>query len=112
MGAAEKIDLAGKDWLTVEEAAHYCGVSDSQFRKNANAYGLVAKRFMGKQLYAKSDLYAAINGAESWLTSSPSIGEVRAHTSIGARAVNDSGGASANLQPVRLRKFVPRKKRS
>ncbi|BBJ96698.1 MULTISPECIES: hypothetical protein [Xanthomonas] len=31
-------NLAGKDCLNVAEAAHYCGVSESQFRKNALAY--------------------------------------------------------------------------
>lgn len=51
MSAAGKLDLSGKDWLTVEEAAHYCGVSNSQFRKNALSYGLTPRRFMGKQLY-------------------------------------------------------------
>lgn len=46
MGAAEKLDLSDKDWLTVEEAAHYCGVSNSQFRRNALSYGLTPRRFM------------------------------------------------------------------
>lgn len=40
----------------LEEAAHYCGVSNSQFRKNALAYHLVPERFMGKQLYSRADL--------------------------------------------------------
>ncbi len=40
MGAAERLDLSVEDWLTVDEAAHYCGVSNSQFRKNAMCYGL------------------------------------------------------------------------
>jgi len=35
MDAAEKLDLSGKDCLTVEEAAHYCGVPNRQFRNNA-----------------------------------------------------------------------------
>ncbi|WP_236585254.1 hypothetical protein [Dyella sp. EPa41] len=68
MSSTEQINLAGKDWLTVIEAAHYCGVSDSQFRKNALAYGLRPKRFMGKQLYEKAALYAAIHGSEDWST--------------------------------------------
>lgn len=49
MGAAEKLDLFRKDWLTVEEAAHYCGVSNSQFRKNALNYGLTPRRLMGRE---------------------------------------------------------------
>lgn len=60
MGAAEKLDLSGKDWLTVEEAAHYCGVSNSQFRKTALNYGVTPRRVMGKQLYEKTALCAAI----------------------------------------------------
>lgn len=63
MGAAEKLDLSGKDWLTVEEAAHYCDVSNGQFRKNAMGYGLTPRRFIGRQLYEKAALYAAIEGA-------------------------------------------------
>ncbi|MDV9043403.1 hypothetical protein [Stenotrophomonas sp. RAC2] len=64
MGAAERLDLSGKDWLTVEEAAHYRSASNSLFRKNAMGYGLTPRRFMGRQLYEKAALYAAIEGAE------------------------------------------------
>lgn len=111
MGAAEKIDISGKDWLTVDEAAFYCGVSSSQFRKYALGYGLVPKRFMGKQLYAKSALYTAIHGSESW-QQSQSIGEGRAPISIGGLAVNDTGARLANLIDRPLRKSGPRKKQS
>lgn len=38
--AAFRFDLAGKDWLTVEEAAYYCGVSISQFNTKAAGYSL------------------------------------------------------------------------
>ncbi len=37
MGVAERLDLSGKNWLTVEKAAHYCGVSDGQLRKSGPA---------------------------------------------------------------------------
>lgn len=43
-----RIDLSGKDWLTVEEAAHYCGVSVSQFNTKAGEYDLSPRQFMGK----------------------------------------------------------------
>lgn len=46
-----RYDLSGKDWLTVGEASHYCGVSEGNFRKHARDYGLKPRRFMGKQLY-------------------------------------------------------------
>jgi hypothetical protein len=28
-----RVDLSGKDWLTVDEAAHYCGVLGSSIRR-------------------------------------------------------------------------------
>lgn len=110
MGAAEKLDLSGKDWLTVEEAAHYCGVSNSQFRKNALSYGLTPRRFMGKQLYEKAALYAAIQG-EEWQRFD-STGVAQRPASTGRKAVSAFAGPLGNLTPVRRREFVPRKKQS
>ncbi len=63
-----RFDISGKEWLTVDEAAHYCGVSPGQFRKNAPDLGLVPRNFMGKQLYEKSELYRAIYNASDWTT--------------------------------------------
>ncbi len=111
MGAAETLDLSGKDWLTVEEAAHYCGVSNSQFRKNALNYGLSPRRFMGKQLYEKAALYAAIQGAEEWQRFD-STGVAARPTSTGQKAGTAFAGPLGNLTPVRRREFVPRKKPS
>ena len=111
MGAAENLDLSGKDWLTVEEAAHYCGVSNSQFRKNALSYGLTPRRFMGKQLYEKAALYAAIQGAEEWRRSD-FTGVAQRPTSTGSRAANAFVGPLGNLAPVRRREYVARKKPS
>ena len=54
MGAAEKLDIVGKDWLTVDEAMHYCGVSRSQFDSNIDDYGIESRNFMGKKLYEKA----------------------------------------------------------
>jgi hypothetical protein len=111
MGAAEKLDLSGKDWLTVEEAAHYCGVSNSQFRKNAMGYGLTPRRFMGKQLYEKAALYAAIEGAEEW-PRFDSTGAAARPTSTGRKAASAFAGPLGNLTPVRRREYVPRKKQN
>ncbi|MFI8573495.1 hypothetical protein ACIGEO_18550 [Stenotrophomonas bentonitica] len=111
MGAAEKLDLSGKDWLTVEEAAHYCGVFNSQFRKNALSYGLKPRRFMGKQLYEKAALYAAIEGAEEWQRFD-STDAAQRPISTGRKAVSAFVGPLGNLTPVRRREFVPRKKPS
>ena len=64
--ATLRFDLAGKDWLTVEEAAHYCGVSASQFNAKAPECGLEPRSFMGKKLYEKAGLHRAIHGARPW----------------------------------------------
>ena len=109
MSAAEDLNIVGKDWLTVDEAAHYCGVSTRQFREHALAYGIQPKRFMGKQLYEKAALYAAIHGAESW---HPSTGAANAPISTGAKMVGRSDSPLARLTPERRRKFVPRKRPS
>ena len=58
-------DLRGKVYLTVAESAHCCGVSQSQFRDKAPRYGLIPRMFMGKLLYRKKDLQAAIEN--EWL---------------------------------------------
>ncbi|RYE89590.1 MAG: hypothetical protein EOO78_32935 [Oxalobacteraceae bacterium] len=111
MPASEPLNLAGKDWLNVAEAAHYCGVSESQFRKNALAYGLAPRRFMGKQLYEKSALYAAIHGAHQW-QQSRSTGEAQAPTSSGIRAAYVTASPSAASALMRLKKYEQRKKLS
>ncbi len=54
MGAAEKLDIAGKDWLTVDEAAHYCGVSRSQFRLKHRGIRNRAAQFHGQETLRKS----------------------------------------------------------
>lgn len=66
--AALRFDIRGKDWLTVDEAAHYCGVSARHFRRSAPDLGLVPRNFMGKQLYEKNELYRSIQNASDWTT--------------------------------------------
>lgn len=60
------INLSGKDWLTVEEASLYCGVSRSQFDARAAEYGIEPRNFMGKKLYEKAALHRAIYDARPW----------------------------------------------
>lgn len=80
------IDLRGKDYLTQEEAAHYCGLSKRQFQIVAPGYGIRAASFGGKLLYRRTDLQRAIESA--WQPSDA----LRAHgCSIGAKRA--SGGA-------------------
>ena len=53
-------DLSGKDYFTREEAAHYCCVSLSQFKRQAQFYGLWPIPFMGKPVYRRADCQRAI----------------------------------------------------
>jgi len=53
-------DLRGKDYLTEKEAAHYCGVSYQQFRRQRESSGIMCIRHMGKKLYRRSDLSKSI----------------------------------------------------
>ncbi|PZT29716.1 hypothetical protein A7X88_00155 [Stenotrophomonas maltophilia] len=79
--SVSRIDLSGKDWLTVDEAAHYCGVSVSQFNARAHEYDLDPRKFMGKKLYAKAALYQAIYGAKAWTRPSAASAPTLAATS-------------------------------
>ena len=49
-----------KDYLTIDEAAAYCGVSPDHFTRERATHSLAAIFFMGKKLFRKSDLKAAI----------------------------------------------------
>lgn len=76
-----RVDLSGQDWLTADEAAHYCGVSVSQFNARAHEYDLDSRKFMGKKLYEKPALYQAIYGAKAWARSSPTAAPTLVATS-------------------------------
>ena len=54
--------LSGKDYLNQSEAAHYCCVSESQFKRKRHDYGIGYLLFMGKHVLRKSDLKDAIEG--------------------------------------------------
>jgi len=95
-----ELNIAGKDWLTVDEAAHYCGVSRSQFAACAPDYGLVARRFMGKKLYERSALHEAIASSPSWDGAQNGVGP----------PVGFPLGPHRNLTATRLRPYKPRKK--
>lgn len=58
-----ELNIAGKDYLTIPEAAHYCCVSVSQFRKLAPRIGVFPFEFMGKVVYRKADLRLAMESA-------------------------------------------------
>jgi hypothetical protein len=56
------ITLLSKDYFTEKEAAHYCCVSLTQFRKEKVKYGIIPGKFMGKKVYRRADLQRAIEG--------------------------------------------------
>ena len=49
-----------KDFLTVSEAAVYCGVSERQFRRKTDENCIASVFFMGKKLFKRKDLNEAI----------------------------------------------------
>ena len=57
----EVVDLSGKDFLTETEAAAYCCVSKSTFCQHARSIGVQARRWMGRKVYSKAELYAAMD---------------------------------------------------
>lgn len=57
----EEFYLSGKDYLTEKEAAHYCCVSVSQLRDKGPSIGIIPfRKFLGKNVYRRSDLAHAI----------------------------------------------------
>ena len=56
----KEFDLRGKDFFSELEAAHYCCVSLSQFRKNFGKYNIAPSTFMGKRIYRRDDLKRAM----------------------------------------------------
>lgn len=96
----KNLNLAGKDWLTEPEAAFYCGVSITQFKKHAPSYGLAPRNFMGKKLYEKAELFAAISH-------SPQVGR-----SPSPGIAVDMGNSPAMREALdRLRRHELRKRR-
>src|SRR3546814_16605912 len=59
----KQADIAGKDFLDEQEAAHYACVSYSQFRKHDAAFALRAFPWMGKRAFRKDDIRRAMEKA-------------------------------------------------
>jgi len=92
-----RVDLSGRDWLPVEEAAFYCGVSVAQFNAKAPSLGLAPRNFMGKKLYEKAALHRAIHDASHW-------------SGAGARGGAASPGSPAAAEAMaRLARYERRK---
>jgi hypothetical protein len=58
-----EFDLRGKDYLSEKEAAHYCAVSHSQFRKKVVELPITPLKFMNKKLYRREDLRQIIESS-------------------------------------------------
>lgn len=52
-----------QDYLTEKQAAKYCGVCLSQFRRARLQHQIIPIKFMGKNIYRKTDLRRAIENA-------------------------------------------------
>ncbi len=96
------MNLAGKDFLTEQEAAHYSCVSLSQFKKLHQTIGIKHGNFMGKKVYRKTDLLNAMN--EAWHLSS---GEEKTKTqriSAGTKGKNKLKSVLARSKSMKLNK--------
>lgn len=65
----DRNSLAGKDYLTEDEAAFYTCVSLSQFKKRINELGILYGVSMGKKFYRRIDLSKMME--EAWQRSNP-----------------------------------------
>jgi hypothetical protein len=94
--SAPEVNLAGKDYFTQEEAAHYACVSESQFRAKSAEYGLLGFWWMGKKVYRKVDVQQAM---EAEWQKSPQ-GAVTIHSYGPTRKRTNAGGSrSAKSEP-------------
>lgn len=99
MSIDESIAAMHKPWLTMEEAAFFCGVSLSQFKAKRNEVGLNPRRFMGKLLFSREELLRKIG--ESWQASTGADGQP---ISTGVKAANVTAsplGQSRSKRPRR-----------
>jgi len=98
------MSLAGKDFFTEEEAAHYACVSQSQFRAKRAEYSLQAFRWMGKVVYRRADIQRAME--EAWqrsptgLATTSSHGRTRRRASAAASPSARSAPSPTGFEPV------------
>ena len=55
-----EMNLTGKDYFTVTEAAHYACVSVRQLQLKGKEYGIYSRSMMGKMVYRRSDISRAM----------------------------------------------------
>lgn len=90
--------LLGKDYLDPVEAAEYACVPLPEFEAQAEQHGIASFTWMGRVVYRKADIQAAMERA--WRQSTP--GGVR-NTSSGQRRASRGGSASVPLPTPRPR---------
>ncbi len=61
--AMVNLDLRGKEYFSLAEAAHYCCCSPSQFRRKADGYGIYAAKRFGRIVYRRADCQAYMESA-------------------------------------------------
>lgn len=111
MSAAEKLDPSMRDFLTESEAAAYCCTSVRNFQRRRDEYGIKPVPRFGKNVYARADLYQAMNPVSPW-QASPSNGGTNDPIYHGSKLGAVGVGPLANLTPRPLRKSAARNKRS
>lgn len=117
------LNIAGKDWFTVDEAAHYCGVSLRQFQTHYQSLGVTPRRFMGKKLFAREELYTVISRSDPWHQERQSAKDSQSFVDAIVRGRKEVEAAAMlakklgnglpffpNLVPTPTRPYKPRKK--
>lgn len=111
MSDAAKLDSSMRDFLTEAEAAAYCCTSVRNFQRRRDEYGIRPVPRFGRNLYARADLYQAMNPVAPW-QASQSNGGTNDPTYHGSRLGVVGVGPLGNLAPRPLRKSAARSKRS
>lgn len=121
--AGKPLNIAGKDWFTEEEAAFYSGVSLRQFQTHYQSLGIAPKRFMGRKLFAREELYTVISRSDPWHQDTQSEKDrqsfvdaiVRGRKEVEAAArlakkLSKGPSGLSELVPTPMRPYKPRKK--
>ena len=93
------MNLAGKDYFTIDDAAAYAGVSLSQWKKEVKNYNIRSFKFMGKRLYRKADLVRLLENA--WQQSHGEAKTTPPPPSTGAKKASATALASARSRATR-----------
>ncbi len=104
----KELSLSGKDYFTVREAAHYCCVSESQFKDRVKDSPIPSATFMGKRVFRRNDLQRAIEEKFQWQVSL-NAGD---HGSLVGKPLTENKSESpsvVSLNEMRIRPKTPKK---